>query len=80
MSCCGGRRRAARTPGSPSQAPRTPPPRAPASAVPVRYTGGHPIVLRGSATGRTYLFDAGAEVPVDARDLPGLPATLFDVR
>jgi hypothetical protein len=48
--------------------------------VPVRYAGGHPVVLRGPATGRTYLFDAGAEVLVDARDLPGLPATLFDVR
>lgn len=74
MSCCGGKRRAARTAGPRAPAPHVPvvppPPLHPTAAV--RYAGAHPVVLRGAASGRVYLFDAGATVDVEARDVPAM--------
>lgn len=85
MTCCGQGRTALRASQAASQ-PRPPvafrvaagaghaavaPPARP--AVPVRYLGASPIVVRGAVSGRAYRFAIGSSVqPVDHRDVAGL--------
>ncbi|MEZ5316822.1 MAG: hypothetical protein R2752_05425 [Vicinamibacterales bacterium] len=89
MSCCNGRRRAARTAGQRigwPPVPTTPTPTAPetpalAARARLRYVGDRAIVLRGAGSGLTYLADpeAAPSLDVDARDVRALLATgLFD--
>lgn len=78
MSCCGGRRAAARAGSISSPSVQTSSaPRAalrhPASLV---FTGGGPLVVRGAATGLTYAFPpGGVALPVDGRDVQALMAS-----
>jgi hypothetical protein len=77
VSCCGGRRRAARTsaPAPPAPRPAPPPLHAPRR---LRYRGDGPIVLRGAGSGLTYLVDVDTGpdgIAVDARDVAAFVAT-----
>ena len=78
MGCCGSRRAAAaQQAATPRPAPARPAdPHAGPATVPVRYAGGRPVYVRGTATGRRYSFArSGVVQEVDARDLPGLLRT-----
>jgi len=76
MSCCGNRRVALRTPTIPRVAPAAPAPLPPAEAVWLAARGEGAMVMRGAATGLTYVFGArGAALAVDARDVAQMMGT-----
>jgi len=72
MSCCGQKRQALRAPMYETTARRLPPtlqnPR------PITYLGASAFVVKGAATGLTYLFTHGEALYVDERDVPALIA------
>ena len=75
MGCCGQKRRALRT--TPVPAPAPPPPVAVLrNPVLVAQTGGSAVVVRGAASGLSYLFaPSGAGLEVDGRDVAALLET-----
>ena len=78
MGCCGSRRAAAAQLTARQRPAHVRPDgsRAAPLVVPVRYVGGRPAYVRGTATGRRYSFArSGVVGDVDARDLPGLRRT-----
>jgi hypothetical protein len=75
MSCCGQHRQALASTTVRRTAP-TPAHTVPSEPIPLGYRGDSPIVVRGAATGTTYLFGArGKTLLVDARDAPTLRAS-----
>jgi len=73
MSCCGHKRQALRTPAYQAEAPR-PRPRL-QNPTPITYLGESSFVVKGAATGLTYLFTRHEALNVDERDAPALVAT-----
>lgn len=71
MSCCGKNRQALKSTRL-SVTAEAPPP----VSTRVTYTGARSLMLRGPATGRTYLFAVDhPQEDVDPRDLPAILAT-----
>src|SRR5262249_35339487 len=70
MSCCGQKRQAPRPPAYEMTARRLPPPLL--NPRPITYVGGPAFVVKGAATGLTYLFTQSEPLDVDERDLPAL--------
>lgn len=73
MSCCGQKRQALRTQVYQAPAPRPRP--ALQNPTPITYLGDSSFVVKGAASGLTYLFSAREALNVDARDVSALIAT-----
>lgn len=73
MSCCGQKRQALRAPVRAAETPR-PQPRL-QNPTPIIYLGESTFVVKGAATGLTYLFTRHEVLKVDERDVPALLAT-----
>jgi hypothetical protein len=78
MGCCGQKRAAFSTGDQPAprdEARRQVGRQAP-GPVKLRYMGDRPVHVRGTVTGRTYVFASpGAVAEIDPRDRPGLVRT-----
>ena len=73
MSCCGQKRQALRSPIHQAETPR-PTPRL-QNPTPIAYLGNSTFVVKGAATGLTYLFTRHEVLSVDERDVPAFVAT-----
>ena len=73
MSCCGQKRRALQSPVHQAERPR-PRPRL-QNPTPITYLGDSTFVVKGAATGLTYLFTRDEALNVDERDVPAFVAT-----
>jgi hypothetical protein len=72
MSCCGHKRQALRTQVYQAETPRPRP--TVQNPTPIMYLGDSSFVVKGAATGFTYLFARHEALNVDARDVPALVA------
>ena len=73
MSCCGQNRQALRAQSYPAKTPRTP--RRLQNPTPIIYFGESTFVVKGAATGFTYLFTRHEALNVDERDVPAFIST-----
>ena len=76
MGCCGQKRRALRATPVPPPPPPPPPVAVLQNPVLLAQTGGSAVVVRGAASGLSYLFaPSGAALEVDGRDVAALLET-----
>ena len=76
MACCGSRRTSLAAYHHGHRATPPPEPAPPADAVPLRYTGGADLALRGPASGRVYrVGPRRRDALAEGADVPALVAT-----